>query len=615
MARTQAKVTVNNFIGGLVTDYHELNTPQNVTVDEDNCDLDRKGSRKRRLGIDYEDDYEFSDNTITVEDFPGLYFKTYKWEAINNDATVNFLVVQLGNVIEFYDMAYDTLSSHKKSFEIDLEDYKCQGAVTTSGTGIQVDSGKGVLFVVGKYIEPFYVEYDASADTITVTEMPLKIRDLEQLVNDSDTVGFKVSEADFTLEYYYDLYNQGWGTLIAGNDSANTEPDHPLTGVTALGFYRSRIGSYPPKSKPWYVGKRTPIDPGEDAYEIFDPSGVYETTDAGNTLAPLGHFILNPFLKDRSAAIAAQQAANPVTTGYYLETNFEIETDYTRPTAVAFHAGRVFFGHKNTVYFSQVLNEDLKNAGTCYQQADPTAEDINELVATDGGTILLPVSGEIIAFMGLENSLLVFSNKGIWSINGASAGEGFSATGFSVSKVSSIGISSNRSIVSVEGQPYWWADEGIFTLQSDAQKQGFQIVNICTKKVQEFYDNIPKTSLVYASGAYDKVKKVITWIFNSNSATIHNNKLACNRCLNFDTLLQAFYPYTISDLTVDSPFIVDVFGVESVLRVASEENIVNSSDTLVVNSGSVQIVNSGFTLNNSNLTAGIKFLTFTPVEP
>ncbi len=597
MARTEAKVTVNNFIGGLNTDHHPLNTPQNVTVDEDNCDLDRKGSRKRRLGIDYEEDYEFSDNTVEEEDFETSYFKTYEWECVANDANRNFLVVQIGNILEFYDMAFDSLSPNRKSFEVDLNDYLVSGAVTTSRTGVQVASGKGALFVVGKYNEPFFIQYDPDTDTITETETPLEIRDLVQQENDTSLIPARPTV--LTDDRKYDLFNQGWSSMVAGNDSIRYG-EVVNTTMNALDYYFYATDHYPPKSKPWHAGKRSPIDPGEGGFEIFDPTGVYDRIDAGNSLAPLGHYILNPFSKDRSTVSGIA--------------GFEIETDFTRPTAVAVHSGRVFYGHKNTIYFSQLLNDDLSNAGLCYQAADPTAEDINELIATDGGTILIPSSGETLSLIADDNSLLVYTDNGLFAINGASPGDGFSATGFSVNKITSIGISSNRSLVDVEGDPYWWSDEGIFTLQADPQKQGFQVINICTKKVQEFYDTIPKTSLIYASGAYDKVKKVVTWIFNSESSPIHNSKYACDRCLNFDVLAGAFYPYTISDLTSNSPFIVDVFAIETVLQTDEEHSVLNSSGVEVVNSGDVQVVADELVLNNTTLSVGIKFLTFTPTE-
>ncbi len=613
MAQVEAKATVNNFVGGLVTDFHELNTPQNVTVDEDNCDLDRKGSRKRRLGIDYETDYEFASTTTSTDDFPDKYLKTYKWSAINNDGNLNFLVVQVGATLSFFDLANDSISPNEKSFTVDLDDHKVS-VTTVAPYPIQVASGKGRLFVVGEYITPFRIDYDADTDTITETEIDIRIRDLVQLLNDSDTLGFKTAEADFTDELYYDLYNQGWGTLVSGNDS--TSPGSTVTtGVTALGFYRSKIGYLPPKSKPWYVGKRTAIDPGEAGYEIFDPSGVYENVDAGNTLAPLGHFILDPFSKDRTSVLLAQQAANPLTGGTYEVIGaFEIETEATRPSAVAFFSGRVFYGFGNTLYYSQILNEDYGNAGLCYQAADPTAEDINELVATDGGVITLPVSGKIISFIPLDNSLLIFSDNGVWALNGPSLGEGFSATGHSISKISSTGIKTDRSVVIVEGNPIWWNEDGIWALASDQQKQGFSVSNICDKKVQLFYNDIPSISKSYASGAYDRKHKIVTWIFNSESGVIHNSKYACNRCLNYDVLMGAFFPYTISDLVADSPFIVDVFASSDIIRSATQDLVVDRFDDQVVDGVGADVYVNVYTLTDTTEETGIKFLTFTPVE-
>lgn len=611
MAQVEGKAVINNFVGGLVTDFHELNTPQNVTVDEDNCDLDRKGSRKRRLGIDYETGYEFGDTVVSTNLISETYLKTYEWEAVNNDGNLNFLVVQVGNVLSFFDTANDAISPNEKSFTIDLNTYKTSAVTTVAPYPIQVTSGKGLMFIAGKYITPLRVEYDEDTDTITVTQITMRIRDLVQMLNDADTQGFKTSEADFTLELYYDLYNQGWGTLIKGNDSNN--PGAVVTqGMTALGFYRALIGQYPPKSKSWFVGKRGPIDPGEAGFEVFDPSGVYEMVEAGSTLAPLGHFILDPFNKDRNAAIAAQQAANPLTSGFYLTTDFPVEVDLTRPSAIAFYSGRLFYGHKNTIYYSQVLNDDFDNAGQCYQAADPTAEDINELVATDGGTILIPTSGSIVRFVEFQNSLLVFTDNGIWALGGPALGEGFTATGFSLSKVSSVGISSDRSVVLVEGTPMWWNDVGIFVVAPDQAKQSFSVQNICDKKIQVFYDAIPAGNKPHASGAYDERKKVVSWIFNSNSSMIHSNPYACNRVLNYDLLLGAFFPYTISDLTVDSPFIVDVFSASDTVREIEEIVIQDNLGSDITDGGNDVFIESISFVTASDDT-GIKFLTFTPV--
>lgn len=594
MAQTEGKAVINNFVGGLVTDYHELNTPQNTTVDEDNCDLDRKGSRKRRLGIDYETDYELTATGVDLADLSDLYLKTYKWSAINNDGNLNFLVVQTGSILTFFDLAFDTISANRKDFEVDLDDFKIN-VESVASHPIQVTSGKGVLFVVGKYITPFFIEYDATLDDIETTEIELEIRDLVQQENDSSLI--ETRPTVLTDDRKYDLFNQGWSTMVAGNDSVRYG-ETVTTTMNALEYYFFATDHYPPKSKPWWVGKRAPIDPGESGFELFDPTGVYDRVDAGNTLGPLGHYVLDPFNKDRTAVSGIP--------------GFTPEVKDTRPTAVAFYSGRVFYGHENTIYFSQILFEDLLNAGKCYQSADPTAEEINELIATDGGTILIPESSTIIGFTQAGNSLIIFSENGVWMLGGASPGDGFSSTGFSIGKVSSVGLKTNRSIVDVEGMPFWWNDQGIYTLVPDQGKHGFTVQNICHKKVQGFYDEIPTVSKDTAAGAYDDLKKVITWIFNSNEEIIHNNQYACNRMLNYDLLLAAFYPYTLGDLDEDSPFIADVFSSSSRIRTIAEDVVTDSGVT--VTDGGEDVFVGVTTYTNTSERTGIKFLTYTPIE-
>lgn len=543
----ESKVSVNNFIGGLNTDHHELNTPQNVTVDEDNCDLDRKGSRRRRKGIDYETGYAFASTTIDGTLFSSFYFKTYEWEAVGNDPDVNFLVVQTGNTLSFFDMSYEPLSGGEKTFTVDLDDHLISGAATAAGDPIQVASAKGALFVTGRVCNPFFIEYDSGTDDITETEYAYEIRDFVQMENDSTLLEDR--PAALTPEREYDLVNQGWDTEVAGNDS-EFPGAFVTTGMTALDFYYSVEALYPPKTKPWWVGKRSAVDPGEGGYQIFDPHGVYDQASAGNTLAPLGHFILDPFNKDRSAVSGIG--------------SFTVETKDTRPIAIAFHAGRLFYGHENNIYFSQTLNDDLLNAGKCYQAADPTAEDISDLVDTDGGVITLPSSSSIESLVSVENTLMILSHNGIWALSGSNPGDGFTATGFSVQKVSSIGLSSFRSLVKVEGNPVWWSKHGIFVLESNAVNGTFNVKNICQDKVQLFYDAIPETAKEDASGAYDKIKKVVTWIFRDTDAALHNNQYVCNRMLNLDSLVGAFFPYTLSDLDTNSPIVVDIFSVNKV---------------------------------------------------
>lgn len=593
-----------NFTGGMVTDRTLLNSVPNTNIAEDNCELDSRGYRRRRLGMRVEVQGDVSADGTATEDTD--WVEAYNWNDAGN-LNLNFIVVQIGDIVNFYNAAAELDTAGRIGF-IDLSDYRAPGVsdADVAKSGLTVAGIKGRLLMVGERIEPILVQYtgtvapepyiDTSVSPFSVTEITIRIRDLEQMLHNPDSYGFTTTEANFSLELYYDLYNQGWGSLIAGNDSSNTEDDHPRTGVTALGFYLEKRGVYPPKSKSWWVGKRSPIDPGEGGYEIFDPSGVYESVEAGNTLAPLGHFILNAFNKDRNAAIAAQQAANPLTGGgFYLTTDFDTEVTLERPTAVGSYAGHAFYGLGNKIYFSQLIDDDFNIIGDCYQEADPTSEQVSDLIATDGGVIELPTTGKPHKMVTLGGALLVFFSSGVYAITGSSAGEGFSATGFSAKKISNFGSLSARTIVEMENSVSWWAKNGIYVVTGDNNSVGaYQVTNISENKIDEYYQDILIPAKEQASGAYDSIKKRLVWCFqigtsvngeNINSTT---DRFLYTTVLNYDIHFGAFFPWTTADSEGFNFAPLHISGVFNRSPVG-----IASSTELVVDSLGVQVTDSG----------------------
>lgn len=583
MARTESKVTVNNFVGGLVSDFHELNSPPNTTIAEDNCDLDRKGSRKRRLGIDFEADAQPSNESWTEADWSGLYLRTFEWIAVGENGGVNFLVCQTGHTLTFYDMNSDTLSAGEKSFTIDLNNHLAPGYSNADPYAVSFASGKGVLFIVAECIIPFYISYNIDTDTITGRVLNLNIRDLQILDNELSNEAFP--GPNITAQQQYDLYNMGWNTVasVVGGFTANV-----------FFWYYTQEGKYPSKNKSWWVGKQVNVTSGVEEWSPQNWDNVY----CGTSRAPLGHFIMSPFFLNRSEVSGRPDIPDVV----YKD----------RPTSVAFTAGRVFYGWRNKIMFSQVLEDDLSVAENCYQVADPTAEDINDLVATDGGVIPILDASYIISLIPHENALFVFAANGVWALGGSNIGSGFSATDFSLFKVTDNGALSARSCFSVSGTPTWWSKEGIYALISDPGKQGYSAKNILEKKLQLYYNAIPPISKVRATGAYDALKKCIVWIYNSTGEIIGNNPYICDRVLNYDTVLEAFYPYTISSITDgNSPYIADVFNTLDIVATATEEDVLNiAGDTVIdiaTDTVQVEVVSFG---NSLNTTSSIKFMTF-----
>lgn len=589
MPRTESKATVNNFVGGLVSDFHELNNPPNTTVDENNCDLDRKGSRKRRLGIDFETGSSASAAAWTESEWATLYTKTFEWDSVAEDGDINFLVIQGGAVLSFYDLNFETLAEGELPFTINLEDFRAPAYLSTASFPVQIASGKGALFVVGEAIEPFYIQYDPIANTISTTTINIKVRDLALQDHALDYI---TQVSAVTPQQKYDLFNQGWNSFCAVDSDETSSKPHQ----NVFDWYKahSRGKTYPPKSKSWWIGKVTNVNSG---VEQFDP-GPYDNTYVGNQLAPLGTFILDAFNKNRTAVSGIP--------------GLPVEVESSRPAAVAFGSGRVFYGFKNKLLFSQVIEDDFTVAGNCFQAADPTAEKLSDLVATDGGVIQIIDSSEIFALFSFENSIFAFSVAGVWSIGGSAVGSGFSATDFSIYKVSEVGALNARSLISVEGTPVWWSKLGIYMLQGDPTKQGYSVVNILEQKLQLFYNAIPPLSKTRATGAYDATKKTITWLYNSTENTLGNNIYVGNTLLNFDTVLKAFYKYTISDTgDGNSPYITDVFNVLDIVASVSTEDVVDNDSLTVIDSSLDAVTVEVSVLGNSgNTNSSIKFLTF-----
>jgi len=109
-----------------------------------------------------------------------------------------------------------------------------------------------------------------------------------------------------------------------------------------------------------------------------------------------------------------------------------------------------------------VIGDD--KLGVCYQEADPTDANINDLVTTDGGTIQIPEATQIVKIVSSQASLLVFADNGVWEVYGDTGG--FIATSFQTSKISTNGVKNAKSIVNVNGTFLYWSKAGIYLLYS-----------------------------------------------------------------------------------------------------------------------------------------------------
>jgi hypothetical protein len=518
------------FVKGLITEAGELTFPENASVDELNCDLNRDGTRRRRKGIRYETGANFSSFSVD----PASVVSYGDWLNVGNDANKNYLVIQVNSTLHFYVKAVLPYSARELPDKVDLLQFEVPGSLGAGAEKCSFTSILGNLVVVSPSIEPFFIQETPTG--FVATKINCRIRDFEWL---GDRSTYTVRESNPSRERKYDTANSGW---VRAN------------GTAALQQYIVQRGGWPPLTHPWYSGK--------------DSNGNFTVTEwekvfSGSSLLGNGHFVLNLFAKNRGEAAASfgtgtfGDGFNGVVTGNPLVDPVPTEFEHSRFRAVTSFAGRVFFSgltsakNSGKIYFSRTL-ENMNDVGEFYQVNDPTAEEISDLLDTDGGVISIPDAVSIRVLYAFRNSVFVFGENGVWQIKGVD--DVFSPTAFSVNRVSAIGLLSSESFVAAEGIPFWWSRYGIHTLRFD-EFGNAQEENLSMGTIQRFWNRISAQSKQTVKAAYDKINKKIYWLYQGDVEPFRNKY---NNVLVLDVNLQAFYPWRFKDKETDTPYVLGV---------------------------------------------------------
>lgn len=180
----QASKVYLNFSGGLVTEVNPMVFPENTCKEIDNVDLQRQGFIQRRLGLEFEAGNAYSGDSWTQSEIETIAITKHEWRSVNGTGNLNFLVVQMGGTIYFYNLGADLISSAPIG-KISLETIRT--ADDYELFPIDTSSGKGLLFIVGRKISPAYITYNEEDNTFIGTKLTLKIRDIDGLMEDEES--------------------------------------------------------------------------------------------------------------------------------------------------------------------------------------------------------------------------------------------------------------------------------------------------------------------------------------------------------------------------------------------------------------------------------------------
>ena len=527
-----------SFIKGLVTEANQLTFPENASVDEANFVLNRDGSRYRRLGVDYEAGAAHTATGLTATQLQEGKQSFHVWDSPAGDTNVSLGIVRIVNKLWFMDMLTTAPSANLKN---------SGSPITLSGLGnsnIEVSIINNKCVIVSKDLDnPVLLTYNKSTGAVTQSTITLEIRDIYGV---HDSLAIDERPTSLTEVHEYNLRNQGWNTNIVTGDASY--PD-------ALDYHFHKTGEYPSNSDSWTLGKVSNVSSAD--YEKYDPDTLVKNSQSNFQIAK-GSFIIEAFNRGNTRMSKSGISSLPT------------DRETGNISTVTSYAQRLFYSgvesgvngpdnrtpnYSGYIFFSKVIRSD-DDLGICYQEADPTDPGINDLVATDGGSIQIPEITRIVKIVASQASVLVFAENGVWEVYGDTGG--FIATSFQASKISTNGISNGNAVVNVNGNFIYWSKAGIYTLKPDAASGRFSSESISLTSIQTLYLDIPELGKNNAKGYYDEKENRVRFLYNdsdSYSETNYVNKYT--KELIYDLTLEAWYKNELSSLASNSPYVAD----------------------------------------------------------
>lgn len=580
MAKGNEKL-YRTFVKGIITEASPLTYPENASIDENNFVLNRDGSRSRRLGLDYELNYALKATGLGASTITTGKQSFHRWESPGGDTSVSIGVIRIADRLWFIDLLTTNPSNNFLN-----------GGNSITLTGLNkadIDTAviNNSLIVSSSDLDsPVLLTYNTTAKTVSQAPISLKVRDIWGV---DDGLENTTRPGSLTNKHKYNLRNQGWNKNIININETRDALPYLFAQAPTYPVQFPNGAYYPSNADIWTVGKVTNVASSDiDKFDplLFNRSAVY------TGLAPKGSFIIDAFNRGNS-----RMSVSDVNSGL----NTDQETGNV--STVASYAGRIFYAgvvskitnsdsrspnYSGYIFFSQVITENSK-LGFCYQEADPTDPEISDLIDSDGGTIQIPECSRIVKIIPSRTSLLVFAENGVWEIFGDT--NGFVATSFQVSKITTFGTSNAKSIINIGGSFLYWAKSGIILLKQDDASGRYIAQNVSLTTIQTLYLDISTLGKQYCKGFFDEKENRARWLYNDTdtySTETGINKY--NRELVFDITLNSFYTNTISSLVSNSPYVVDYVDIPGYSVATADTEVVVGSNTVIITSGTPVVI-------------------------
>lgn len=216
--------------------------------------------------------------------------------------------------------------------------------------------------------------------------------------------------------------------------------------------------------------------------------------------------------------------------------------------AIEFHAGRVFYAgminseFNDTIFFSQIV-DGIDKAGKCYQEADPTDENFNAIVASDGGAIVIPGLGHVLNMRSLRNSIIVLATNGVWEISGGQRGV-FTPDGYSVRNITETASNGPDGSIVVENTLIFTSPDGIYAIAPNQYTGILESQSITEQTIQTLWNDIADAEQERVQMAYDSSQRRMYIMYGPDGTSF-----AIDTMLIYDLRAQGWTKYTFDTPT------------------------------------------------------------------
>lgn len=584
MGKATATKHYNNFSNGVISDGNEFSAPDNAVRYMLNMELLKDNSLRRRRGLSFDDSPAL---WTTVNAAFGTIADTthavvHHWNYTETTTDFKFALACLDNTAKVYRRESSGVLSATHYGTFALTD----GTTLSSQNGyMSTASNADFLIATHPYKYPHIVEKNVGLNTYIATHFTPKVRDLDG-VDDGWDVDYNPTASTITVNvttaitageiltgassgykavaleaavvgtgkvvhvmfigttgFTNETVNGSSGGLATitaqtANDGLSEEKYYNLLNQ---GWTYDNILQYA-KDTLTYPSNAQIMSAGKDA------SGNFSSTELdkvffGNSPAPKGKTVLEAFTPDRTYT-------DPINGG---TTTISFPVAASGFSAAALFAGRVVLAggysyyNGNSIYISQLItNKELDPTSETFLMDrfhsinDPTSEQLNGTLATDGTVINVADADRILDIVTLGKGLLIIATNGVWFLRGTDTG--FSAESFELVKISSKEVDSPGATVAAEEFVAYFTKGGVEIATIDQTGFSVNVQSLTDNKYSEGYLAFDADARYSAVGYYDPHKRQLSWLLDDTNGTVCRR----NKRLTFDLSKGAWIPYDYS---------------------------------------------------------------------